>query len=147
MTPERLAAIRADAADVEKRAGRIATWRAMPHRFAVESGLRTQGLRAPRLAVHLRDLLAEVQRLQEQVRRVQTGHDCAIVEAHESGLRTGQEAMRERAEALCRARADRYAVQVEQREPGSGGRIVADARSAEAEACADAIRALEVSDD
>jgi hypothetical protein len=70
MTPERLDAIRADAADVEKRADRIATWRVMPHRFAVESGLRTQGLRAPRLAVHLRDLLAEVQRLQAEIERL-----------------------------------------------------------------------------
>jgi hypothetical protein len=64
MTPERLDAIRADVADVERRAGRIAAWRAMPHPFAVESGLRTQGLRAPRLAADLRDLLAEVGRLQ-----------------------------------------------------------------------------------
>ena len=62
--------------------------------------------------------------------------DTAILEGYRAGL--------ERAEALCRARADRYAAQVEQREPGSGGRIVADARSAEAEACADAIRALGV---
>jgi hypothetical protein len=60
MTPEQLEGIQADVEDAEKRAGRIATWRAMPHRFAVESGLRTQRLRAPRLAAHLRDLLAEV---------------------------------------------------------------------------------------
>ena len=70
MTPERLDAIRADVADAEKRAGRIAMWRAMPHRLAVESGLRTQGLRAPRLAAHLRDLLAEVGRLQAEVERL-----------------------------------------------------------------------------
>lgn len=67
MTPERLDAMRADVEDVEKRADRIETWRAMPHRFAVESGLRTQGLRAPRLAAHLRDLLAEVERLQDDL--------------------------------------------------------------------------------
>lgn len=70
MTPERLDAIRADVADVEWRAGRIAAWKAMPHPFAVESGLRTQGLRAPRLAADLRDLLAEVERLQAEVERL-----------------------------------------------------------------------------
>lgn len=65
-------------------------------------------------------------------------------EEQDATHRAGQEAMRKRAAAACHARAERYAVQVEQREPGSGGRIVADARSAEAEACADAIKRLEV---
>lgn len=50
-------------------------------------------------------LQAEVQRLQGEARQAQTGHDCALVAAYEAGLRAGQEAMRERAEALCRARA------------------------------------------
>lgn len=46
-------------------------------------------------------LAREVQRLQEQVRRVQLGRDCAIVAAHESGRRAGQEAMRERCLQAC----------------------------------------------
>ncbi len=88
-------------------------------------------------------LAREVRRLQAEIRI----DADALAEMLAEARRAGQEAMRGRAAAVCRIRADRYAAQVEQREPGSGGRIVADARSAEAEACVDAIRALEVTHD
>lgn len=41
-------------------------------------------------------LAREVQRLQAEVREARIGHDCAIVAAHESGRRAGQEDMRHR---------------------------------------------------
>lgn len=53
-------------------------------------------------------LAREVQRLQEEVHQAQTGHECALVAAYESGLRAGQKAMRERAAALCRERQERH---------------------------------------
>lgn len=46
-------------------------------------------------------LLAEVERLQGELSSTQRAHDCAIATAYESGYRTGQEAMRERAATLC----------------------------------------------
>lgn len=46
-------------------------------------------------------LAREVQRLQAEVREAQTGRDCALMAACESGLRAGQEAMRERCMKVC----------------------------------------------
>lgn len=106
LTPERLEAIRAAVADVERRAGRIAAWKAMPHPFAVESGLRTQGLRAPRLAADVRDLLAEVERLKD----AEAERDRLLVSLTlEQGLRHTFE---EAAHAL-QAERDRMEIQVE----------------------------------
>ncbi len=86
----------------------------MPHRFAVESGLRTQGLRAPRLAADCLDLLAEVQRLQAEV--VAAGRAAQErVDDMESEMESevnaaydrGREEMRELAEATCAALRER----------------------------------------
>jgi hypothetical protein len=52
-------------------------------------------------------LAREVQRLQGEVRQAQTGHDCALVAAYESGLRAGQEAMRYRCASRAARDADR----------------------------------------
>lgn len=59
---EHLQAIAAAAEDVTHRADRIREWREMKHRFAVEGGLRTQGLRAERHARALHTLALAVTR-------------------------------------------------------------------------------------
>ena len=46
-------------------------------------------------------LAREVQRLQAEVREAQTGRDCALMAACESGHIAGQEAMRERCMKVC----------------------------------------------
>lgn len=48
--PEHLTTITRATSDVTHRATRIRRWREMKHRFAVEGGIRTQGLRAEGLA-------------------------------------------------------------------------------------------------
>ena len=160
MTPEQLEGIQADVEDAEKRAGRIATWRAMPHRFAVESGLRTQGLRAPRLAAHLRDLLAEVGRLQAEVERLRprpsfclqclydlAGSDCCpecgaevqdSSDGYQDAYRAGQEDMRYRCASHVADNADGAC--------NCGGTILCrpDCARVRLLDLADAIRALEV---
>lgn len=82
-------------------------------------------------------LQAEVQRLQGEVRQAQTGHDCALVAAYESGLRAGQEAMRERCASSAARDADGAC---------SCGRPICQPDCARVRLLdlADAIRALEV---
>jgi NAD(P)H-flavin reductase len=78
----------------------------------------------------LRDLLAEVERLR------------ALVDG--DAYRAGQEAMLDRARAVCRQRAERHQREVDRAEWQGTDSRVDGARMAEAEACADAILALEV---
>jgi hypothetical protein len=88
-------------------------------------------------------LQAEVERLQGEVRQAQTGHDCALVAAYESGLRAGQEAMRERAAEVCGMRHQEHWSRVLVAHDGYA-HDRAEGMADEAEECADAIRALEV---
>ena len=77
-------------------------------------------------------LLAEVERLQGELSSTQRARDCAIATAYESGHRTGQEAMRERAATLCEDwEEESYCEGWREMEQG-------------AQHCADAIRALDV---
>ena len=93
-------------------------------------------------------LAREVQRLQAEVCEARIGRDCAIVAAHESGRRAGQEAMRERAAALVDRAAD---AACECDGTLCGPDDVAphdeDCRRFDLDDLADAIRALEVSHD
>lgn len=88
-------------------------------------------------------LAREVQRLQGEVEQAQTGHDCALVAAYESGHRAGQKAMRERAAALCHERQEKHRRGRIRCGPGKkfGKLQVAED---EAFSCVSAIRTLEV---
>ena len=88
-------------------------------------------------------LAREVQRLQAEVCEARIGHDCAIVAAHESGRRAGQEAMRERAAEVCDTRHQEHWSRVLVAHNGYA-HDRAEGMADEADECADAIRALEV---
>jgi len=91
-------------------------------------------------------LAREVQRLQAEVCEARIGRDCAIVAAHESGRRAGQEAMRERAAEVCGTRHQEHWSRVLVAHNGYA-HDRAEGMADEADECADAIRALEVSHD
>jgi outer membrane murein-binding lipoprotein Lpp len=109
------------------------------HRCAVEVGLMCDEDRRDSIAAliahaptDLRDLLAEVERLREEVQDFQ-----------DDAYRAGQEAMQVRCAEVCRARAEQHGMALFRERPGyTYDRL--DAQNDEARDCVDAIEALDL---